>query len=138
MKNGPYELIIAPQDYPGKKYRDRYAYEHHVVFWRSNGFVPPKGYEIHHINGKKRDNRIENLGLLSSVIHRKEHGQEKRLRTQFKTECGFCKKPFAIQGADARNRLKKRKFGKLFCSRACGAKHQFQNSVKVERRPIKT
>lgn len=35
VKNGPYELVIAPEEYPGKKYRGRYAYEHRVNYWRA-------------------------------------------------------------------------------------------------------
>ena len=75
MKNGPYELIIAPENYPGKRYRNKYAYEHIVRFWEHNGIVPPKGYEIHHKNMNHRDNRIENLELISMHEHRVFHGK---------------------------------------------------------------
>ena len=43
---------------------------HRVIWKRYNGEIP-KGSMIHHINGKKRDNRIENLECCS----RKEHGK---------------------------------------------------------------
>ena len=31
MKSGNYILIKAPDNYPGKKYRGKYCYEHHYV-----------------------------------------------------------------------------------------------------------
>lgn len=40
----------------------------------------PKGYDIHHINGNPKDNRVENLCLIESSkhksIHLKEHFEE--------------------------------------------------------------
>ena len=36
-----------------------------------------KGEEVHHINGNKLDNRIENLEVLSIVEHKKHHRDNK-------------------------------------------------------------
>lgn len=46
--------------------------EHRVIWERAHGPVP-KGYEIHHINGDGRDNRLENLALLTTSEHRSLH-----------------------------------------------------------------
>lgn len=74
MKNGPYTLIIAPTEYPGKKYRDRYAYEHIVTWWEYHKQLPTKNISVvHHINGNKTDNRIENLQLVTTAEHAEEH-----------------------------------------------------------------
>lgn len=75
MRNGPYNLVVAPNDYPGKLYRGRYAYEHHVVYWRANGELPGPGFVIHHINKDKRDNRPINLELTSAAEHGKHHAK---------------------------------------------------------------
>jgi len=43
MKNGPYEMVIAPEEYPGRRYRNRYVYEHQLVWWKNTGKLVPKG-----------------------------------------------------------------------------------------------
>lgn len=91
MKNGEYTLIVAPEDYPGKWYRGRYAYEHHVIYWRSTGLIPGRGQVIHHKNEDKRDNRPENLELITVQEHNKRHP---RPRSYITVVCGWCREPF--------------------------------------------
>jgi len=73
MRNGPYELVVAPPDYPGMHYRGRYCYEHHLVYWRAHGVVPEPGQVIHHIDGDKRHNVATNLELMEAGEHSTEH-----------------------------------------------------------------
>jgi len=46
----------------------------------------PKGYEVHHINHNKKDNRLENLCLIELHKHRKMHYEEnsENLKQQMK------------------------------------------------------
>lgn len=54
-----------------------YAYEHLLVWVEAGNPKPPIGYNIHHKNGDKTDNRIENLELLSASEHMTLHNKEK-------------------------------------------------------------
>lgn len=51
--------------------------EHRVIWERANGPIPP-GCVIHHINGNGRDNRIENLMLLTQRDHVALHARMRR------------------------------------------------------------
>lgn len=53
-------------------------YEHRIV-WKKHFGEIPKGYHIHHINGDKLDNRIENLTLINGSEHCKKHSINNKL-----------------------------------------------------------
>lgn len=110
MKNGPYILVIAPEKYPGKKYRNRYAYEHHVNWWEKNGSVPKNGFEIHHLDGDHRNNDPSNLRLLKSEDHKKIHAEMRR-KKPIERVCEECKLIFS-------SRISR----KQYCSRRCAGK----------------
>lgn len=122
MRNGKYELIVAPEQYPGRLYRGRYAYEHHVVWWKKTGEVPPKDFEIHHINGNHRDNRIENLALLHWKEHARIHCEGRQSKVTF--TCPVCEKEHTLKKSVYKTRLHRNKYRKVFCSSRCGTKHQ--------------
>lgn len=121
MRNGPYELVVAPADWPGKRYRGRYCYEHHLVWWQHTGSLPKDGYVIHHRNKNKRDNRIENLEEKGRAEHTAEHNQVDVLDLL----CTWCGKKIELKPHRYRSRVRASRYGKVFCSRSCGAKHQY-------------
>jgi len=61
MINGDYILIKPPVEYPGKRYRGKYVYEHHVIWWMNTGEILKDKEIIHHINHDKHDNSIESM-----------------------------------------------------------------------------
>ena len=109
MKNGDYILVIAPENYPGKKYRGRYAQEHQVVFWQTHGYLPDI---VHHRNGVKTDNRPENLEGLTFKEHRAMHNNG---RTMVEAVCDWCKGRFE---REARN-YKHNGQSSAYCSKQC-------------------
>lgn len=117
MKNGPYILVIAPAGYPGKKYRNRYVYEHQLVWWLHTKIIPPCGYQIHHKNANKHDNNFSNLELVFKSTHSKLHGKEKHKRIILLI-CDWCMQPFSRETRNYKVQIAKgQKF--FHCTRSC-------------------
>ena len=115
MKNGPYELIIAPADWEGVLYRSRYCYEHHYEYWKGTGYLLKKGDSIHHKDGNKRNNVLSNLELLSDSTHKSLHANKGRLWAEM--ICPNCENHFE---REYRNTLLKDGLPKtIFCSKRC-------------------
>ncbi len=124
MNNGPYTLVKAPEAYPGKRYRGRYAYEHHVVWWKTHKRLLKPGHELHHLNGNHRDNRIQNLQEMTAQEHKRHHSLLKSQASRVQVTCGLCQVVFELKGSYYRTLIKKSRYKKIFCGRSCGAKHQ--------------
>lgn len=66
-----YVMLLNP-DHP-RKVGGSYVYEHILVVEKHLGRYLTKNEHIHHINGVKDDNRIENLQVVTPSEHRKIH-----------------------------------------------------------------
>lgn len=90
INSGGYKLIHSP-NHPNKDSYG-YVYEHRLVMEKYLGRYLRSDEIIHHINGKKDDNRIENLKLLT----RQNHGTEHKLDMSNR-KCLLCNGQTSIQ-----------------------------------------
>lgn len=73
-----YVAVRVPVDHPhawgsSRLKNFKYAYEHIVVMMQHIGRPLAPDETVHHRNGDKTDNRIENLELMTRSEHAKEH-----------------------------------------------------------------
>ena len=68
-----YILVYAP-GHPSA--RNGYVYEHRLVAEKTLNRILRMEEVVHHLNGKKSDNRPENLRVMTKSEHAKEHGGE--------------------------------------------------------------
>lgn len=122
MINGDYILVKAPEDYSGYKYRSRYIYKHHLIWWKHTGELPIRNrILVHHKNNNKHDNRFRNLERISLGKHNFNHHK----LSDIQIKCDYCGMQFLISLCHFRYRQKINKYG-VFCSRSCGAKKEFE------------
>jgi uncharacterized C2H2 Zn-finger protein len=119
VKNGEYILVLAPEEYPGKKYRGMYIYEHHLVYWENTGIIIDDEHEIHHKNEIKTDNRFLNLDYITKISHKITHGKQK-VRNVVVLKCPGCEIIFKRRRGSTH--LVGRKTSYTCCSKQCVGK----------------
>lgn len=72
---------------------------------------------VHHINGNKTDNRLENLELMKRKDHTAHHGAAK-VRAMVILDCPQCLVPFL---REKRQTHLSKGGERTFCTRRCGA-----------------
>lgn len=79
---GGYRQVLCP-DHPRA---DRHGYVmEHIVVWEKHTNVPvPDDCCIHHLNGKKTDNRIQNLCMMKKSAHTAFHNTGRELSAETK------------------------------------------------------
>ena len=75
--------------YDASQRRSRLA--HDMVWEQHNGPIPA-GYDVHHDNEDKQDNRIENLRCISRTEHKRIHGGCEQRDGEWWKPCSVCHK----------------------------------------------
>ncbi len=101
-------MVTPPLGYEGKTYiGGRYVYEHRLRMEQHLGRLLRSGEVVHHRDGNRLNNRIENLELVTQ----RTHGHKHRLPPN--TKCGSCDKPIHVSP------YKLRHGRPVFCGRPC-------------------
>ena len=88
--SGGYVVVFKPEHPRADK--NGYVMEHILVFEKATGLCVPRNCAIHHLNGNKNDNRIENLCLMEFGAHTafhnigKKHSEETKEKISYKAK----------------------------------------------------
>ena len=84
-------MAITKKGYVRKFYKEygKQRFEHCVVWEQHYGSIP-KGMQIHHRDGNKLNNNIDNLVLVDSMTHKRLHSGCKIINGEWWKPCRDC------------------------------------------------
>lgn len=125
QKDGRKFIVYKGEDnkYHSKSYA-RYLMEQHL------GRELKADEDVHHIDGDKTHDIIDNLEIKDRIKHRREH-QVKPIEIQF---CFICGKEIKVNSVKRGNHFHKKNKNpdKWFCSRHCSGIFGQQQSIKKQ------
>lgn len=88
-----YRLVLKPEHHRAD--RNGYVLEHILAFEEATGLIVPDGCCVHHLNGIKDDNRIENLCMMTHGAHTAMHHTGAKRTEETKRKISERKKKYA-------------------------------------------
>lgn len=87
ISKGKYNYVLLPEHPNATKHG--YVLEHRVIVENNIGRLLKKNEFVHHINGKTKDNRFENLSIVLDSEHAKNHMYAQGMR-MVRLKCPEC------------------------------------------------
>ena len=116
VRKGDYDYAVVKNHPNASKYG--YVLHHRVILENHLERLLNSNEVVHHKNGIKRDNRLENLELMLVGEHERLH-QAERGRTMAELICPWCKTKFRI--SYNQTHMSKKNGTYTSCSRSCRA-----------------
>lgn len=123
-KGGGYRYCRTEPPHPKRNSMGLYPL-HRVLAENRLGRLLKNGEDVHHVDENKENDSPKNLEVKTHADHSRHHHRPLE-PAEVTCICGekVLLKPYVI-----RLRLSRNKFGRLFCSRSCGAKFQHENCI---------
>lgn len=72
-----YHMVLKPDWYTGRQ-GSKHVFKHQVVMCAALGLTElPAGYVVHHVDGNKQNNDLNNLALMTQGAHTRLHQRER-------------------------------------------------------------
>lgn len=134
-RNG--RMCIAYRDLNHKRHATTYA---RFLMEQHLGRELTKDEDVHHIDGDKTNDTIENLEIISKKEHNKHHAEERRKYYDTEEICYICGNPIEVSAKSHYNKASKNKIrdissNKYFCCKKCaglfGKTFQYNKTLAI-------